>query len=85
MTGPDGSPVDAGADARPADAAAELRNVLDYMLDDHLKALESEAIAAAGSDPLAIERYRALQSRRRELQLRLRSSRSASLILRTSL
>ncbi|RZI73911.1 MAG: DNA primase [Variovorax sp.] len=78
MTGPDGAPVDAGADARPADAAAELRNVLDYMLDDHLKALESEAIAAAGSDPLALERYRALQSRRRELQLRLRSSRTAS-------
>ena len=76
MTGPDGAPVDAGADARPADAAAELRNVLDYMLDDHLKTLESEAIAAAGSDPLAIERYRALQTRRRELQLRLRSTRS---------
>ncbi len=75
MTGPDGAPVDAGADARPADAAAELRNVLDYMLDDHLKTLESEAIAAAGSDPLAVERYRALQARRRELQLRLRSAR----------
>ncbi|MDM0058673.1 DNA primase [Variovorax fucosicus] len=78
MTGPDGAPVDAGADAQAADAVAELRNVLDYMLDDHLKAQESEAIAAAGSDPHAIERYRALQTRRRELQMRLRAGRNST-------
>lgn len=76
MTGPDGAPVDAtAADTGTADAVAELRNVLDYMLDDRLKAQESEAIAAAGSDPHAIERYRALQARRRELQMRLQSGR----------
>jgi DNA primase len=78
MTGPDGAPFDVAAHAPAADAAAELRNVLDYMLDEHLKARESEAIAAAGSDPHAIERYRALQARRRELQMRLRSGRSTS-------
>lgn len=77
MTGPDGAPADTGAD--PADAAAELRNVLDYMLDEQLKVQESEAIAAAENDPHAREpkeRYRALQTRRRELQLRLRAGRN---------
>lgn len=77
MTGPDGAPFDVAANAQAADAAAELRNVLDYMLDEHLKTQESEAIAAAGSDPHAVERYRALQARRRALQLRLRAGRSA--------
>ncbi|RYY85256.1 MAG: DNA primase, partial [Comamonadaceae bacterium] len=76
MTGPDGAPVDAAADTSTSDAVAELRSVLDYMLDDLLKAQESEAIAAAGTDPLAIERYRALQMRRRELQARLQTGRN---------
>ncbi|MEJ8825250.1 DNA primase [Variovorax humicola] len=76
MTGPDGAPIDSAADNAAAEAAAELRNVLDYMLDDRLKAKESEAIAAAGTDPHAIERYRALQARRRELQLRLSPARN---------
>jgi DNA primase len=78
MTGPDGKPIEAAPENAGAEAAAELRNVLDYMLDDRLKAQESEAIAAAGSDPHAIERYRALQARRRELQLRLKSTRISS-------
>ncbi|WP_213956248.1 DNA primase [Variovorax sp. dw_954] len=78
MTGPDGAPIDVGADPAAAEAAAELRNVLDYILDDHLKAQETEAIAAAGTDPGAIDRYRALQARRRELQLRLSPARNTS-------
>ena len=40
------------------------RNVLDFMLDDLLKARQSEAIAQAETDPLALERYRALEKRR---------------------
>jgi DNA primase len=45
--------------------------VLDYMLDDWLKAQQSEAIAAVGSDPRALERYKALEVRRLELRARL--------------
>ena len=59
-----------------ADAARELRSVLDFMLDDFLKARQSEAIAAVGSDPLALERYRALEVRRIELRHRLKASSS---------
>ena len=61
-----------------ADAARELRSVLDFMLDDFLKARQSEAIAAVGSDPLALERYRALEVRRIELRNRLKASGSDS-------
>ena len=48
------------------------RNVLDFMLDDLLKARQSEAIAAAETDPSALERYRALEKRRLELRQRLK-------------
>ena len=51
MTGPDGGPIGDAEGEQAADAARELRNVLDYMLDDLLKAQQSEAIAAVGSDP----------------------------------
>ncbi|MEJ8849856.1 DNA primase [Variovorax rhizosphaerae] len=78
MTGPDGAPIDSAADSSAAEAAAELRNVLDYILDAHLKAQETEAIAAAGADPGALDRYRALQTRRRELQARLSPARNSS-------
>ncbi|MEJ8853867.1 DNA primase [Variovorax robiniae] len=78
MTGPDGAPIDVGADLAAPEAAAELRNVLDYILDGHLKAQETEAIAAAGTDPHALDRYRALQARRRELLLRLSPARNTS-------
>ena len=56
------------ADAPPHEAPSELRNVINRMLVEHLKTLETEAIAASTSDPQAIERYRALQTRRRELE-----------------
>ena len=48
MTGPDGGPVGDAEGEQAADAARELRNVLDYMLDDLLKLLQSQAIAAVG-------------------------------------
>ncbi|HEY2257673.1 MAG TPA: DNA primase, partial [Variovorax sp.] len=60
MTGPDGGPIGDAEGEQAADAAHELRNVLDYMLDDLLKARQSEAIAAVGSDPRALDRYKAL-------------------------
>ncbi|WPB58068.1 DNA primase [Xylophilus sp. GOD-11R] len=52
----------------PGDLRGELRDVLDRMLIEHLKAEETAAIAAAATDPTAIERYRALQSRRQALE-----------------
>jgi DNA primase len=74
MTGPDGGPIGDAEGEQAADAANELRSVLDYMLDDLLKAQQSEAIAAVGSDPRALDRYRALEARRLELRKRLRPS-----------
>jgi len=72
MTGPDGSPIGSAEGEQATDAARELRNVLDFMLDDLLKAQQSEAIAAVGSDPRALERYKALEFRRLELRNRLK-------------
>ena len=40
-------------------------------VQDRLKAQQSEAIAAVGSDPRALERYKALEARRLELRARL--------------
>ena len=78
MTHPDGAPLGDAAGDKAADSAAELRNVLDFMLDDRLMAQQNEAIAAAGSDPLALERYRALEGRRLELRRRLQTSMNAT-------
>ena len=74
MTGPDGGPIEDAEGEEAADAVRELRNVLDFMLDDLLKARQSEAIAAVGTDPLALERYKALEARRLELRHRLKPS-----------
>ncbi|GAA4355204.1 hypothetical protein GCM10023165_47110 [Variovorax defluvii] len=71
MTGPDGEPIPDPRGDEAAEAARELRNVLDFMLDDRLKVQQSEAIAAVGSDPHALERYKALEIRRLELRARL--------------
>jgi len=71
MTGPDGAPVGDAEGEQAAETARELRNVLDFMLDERLKAQQSEAIAAVGSDPRALERYKALEARRLELRARL--------------
>jgi DNA primase len=51
------------------ESAAELRNVIDRMLIDHIKVLETEAIAASANDPSALARYRELQVRRKQLEL----------------
>ncbi len=52
-----------------ADAeSSELRNLLNRMLVERLKAQETEAIHAARSDPTALQRYRELQARRRGLE-----------------
>jgi DNA primase len=52
-------------------ALAELRDLLDRMLVERLKAQETEAIAAAAIDPAALQRYRELQARRRALEASL--------------
>ena len=56
-----------GADD-PQDAMEELRNLLRRMLVEQLKTLETAAIEASRSDPSALQRYRDLQARRRELE-----------------
>ncbi len=78
MTDPGGGPVGepTGEGTHLTDAAKELRSVLDFMLDDLLKARQSEAIAAVGTDPAALERYRALEIRRIELRNRLKPTSS---------
>jgi DNA primase len=73
MTGPDGGPIGDAEGEQAADANRELRSVLDYMLDDLLKAQQSQAIAAVGTDARALERYKALEARRLELRARLNS------------
>ena len=65
------------APAEPAppgpEASRELRTLLDLMLADRLMQLETEALAAAATDPEALQRYRALQERRRKLTVVRRS------------
>jgi DNA primase len=46
----------------------ELRGLLDRMLIERLKEQETEAIEASRTEPAALQRYRALQSRRRALE-----------------
>jgi DNA primase len=46
----------------------ELRGLLNRMLAEQLRAQETEALAAAQSDPSALQRYRALQARRVALE-----------------
>ena len=50
------------------EAELELRGMLNRMLIESLKAQETEAIEAAKSDPSALQRYRSLQTRRRQLE-----------------
>jgi DNA primase len=75
MSVAEAGPVPEGEEAQHlAEAARELSSVLDFMLDDRLKLQQSEAIAAVGKDPKALERYKALETRRLELRARMRSS-----------
>jgi len=50
------------------EAQMELRGMLNRMLIESLKAQETEAIEAAKHDPSALQRYRNLQMRRRQLE-----------------
>lgn len=75
MAGPDRmvSPAQNPADNQDlaalaaAEALQELRGLVDLMLIDDLKARETEALEAARTDPQALQRYRTLHERRREL------------------
>lgn len=49
----------------------ELRGLLDRMLIERLKEQETEAIGASRTEPAALQRYRALQIRRRALEAAL--------------
>ena len=60
--------------ASSADASDELRDLLNRMLVDHLKTLETQAIEAGASQPAALQRYQELRSRRLQLQLLLEKS-----------
>ncbi len=51
-----------------AEVRWELRDLLNRMLDEAIKHEQSALIAAAATDPLALERYRQLQERRLSLQ-----------------
>jgi DNA primase len=51
-----------------AEALAELRNLLQRLLIEQLKAEETAALIAATTDPQALQRYRELQARRRTLE-----------------
>ena len=55
-----------------ADQRSEFHSVLDFMLDESLKAQQNAALTQVGSDPQALERYKALEQRRVALRLRLR-------------
>ena len=58
-------------EAEPQDlqeSLQELRSLLNRMLVERIKQQESLAIASVSTDPAAMERYRALQARRKELE-----------------
>jgi DNA primase len=50
------------------ESAAELRDLVNRMLIERLKAQETEAIEASRTDPTALERYRQLQLRRLQIE-----------------
>ena len=54
--------------ASTEEAQTELRDVLNRMLIERIKTLETASIAAAGQDPRALARYRELQTRRLQLE-----------------
>ena len=56
------------ADDEADNSSSELRDLLNRMLVERLKTLETAAIDAARTDPTALLRYRELQTRRRQLE-----------------
>lgn len=63
-----------------SDSAPELRDLLNRMLVERLKAQETEAIEASKSDPSALQRYQVLRQRRVELMASLEKSQSEGII-----
>jgi DNA primase len=64
------NPVAGSEDATPPDpqeARQELRRLLNMLMIDRLKQLETEALAQSATDPEALQRYKSLYERRREL------------------
>ncbi|APW43333.1 DNA primase [Rhodoferax saidenbachensis] len=60
---------DTGVPVEPTDeSAAELRDLLNRMLIERIKEQETQAIEDSKADPSALQRYRELQARRRELE-----------------
>ncbi len=64
------------ADAEPAapdvlESRQELRHLLNLMLIDRLKQLETEALAQSSTEPDALQRYKSLHERRRDLMTRI--------------
>lgn len=57
-----------GATDESEESISELRNLLNRMLVERLKVQETEAIHAAKADPNALQRYREIQARRRQLE-----------------
>jgi DNA primase len=53
-----------GTAETPEESGQELRALLNLMLVDRLKLMETEALLASKSDPTALQRYRELQERR---------------------
>jgi DNA primase len=62
-------PDDATPEALALEARNELRGMLNRMLIESIKMQETEAIESSKEDPTALQRYRALQVRRRQLEL----------------
>ncbi len=62
------------------ESAPELRDLLNRMLVDDIKAQETEAIEAAKSDPSALQRYKALRARRVELMASLEKTQTEGII-----
>ena len=59
---------DSEQDGRPADVQSELQDLIHRLRIESIKAQETEAIQRAAEDPAALDHYRQLQQRRRELE-----------------
>ncbi|MFZ4479116.1 MAG: DNA primase [Rhodoferax sp.] len=60
-----------GADDETHSSSIELRDLLNRLLIERLKAQETSAIHEAKADPSALQRYREFQARRRQLEAEL--------------
>ena len=58
-------------EAEAGESAAELRDLLNRMLIDRLRAQETESLEASKADPTALQRYREYYDRRRAIQAML--------------